>query len=41
MATYLSNSANLESNSAHRKGHSTTTTMLAIRDDIISAMNKG
>ena len=42
MATYLSNSAILEPNiSAYRKGHSTTTTMLAMRDDIIAAINKG
>ena len=42
MATYLSNNAILESNiSAYRTGHSTTTAMFAaIRDDIISAMNK-
>ena len=42
MATYLANNAILESNiRAYRKGHPTTTAMLAIRDDIISAMNKG
>ena len=42
MATYLSNNAILESNiSAYLKGHSTTTAMLAICNDIISAMNKG
>ena len=42
MATYLSNNAILESKiSAYRKGHSTTTAMLAMRDDIIAAMNKG
>ena len=27
--------------SAYRKGHSTTTTLLAIRDDIPKAMNRG
>ena len=42
MATYLSNNAILEPNiSAYRKGHSTTTAMLAMRDDIIAAINKG
>ena len=42
MATYLSNNAILEPNiSAYRKGHSTTTAMLPMRDDIIAAMNKG
>ena len=42
MATYLSNNAILEPNiSAYRKGHSTTTAMLAMRDDITAAMNKG
>ena len=41
MATYLSN-AILEPNiSAYRKGHSTTTAMLPMRDDIIAAMDKG
>ena len=42
MATYLSNNEILEPNiSAYRKGHSTTTAMLAMRDDITAAMNKG
>ena len=42
MATYLSNNVILEPNiSAYHKGHSTTTAMLAMRDNIITAMNKG
>ena len=42
MVTYLSNNAILEPNiCAYLKGHSTTTAMLAMRDDTIAAMNKG
>ena len=42
MAHFLSDNDIFNPNiSAYRKGHSTTTTMLAIRDDILKAMKKG
>ena len=42
MADFLENNAIFNpSNSAYRRGHSTTTTMLAIRDDILRAMKRG
>ena len=42
MVNFLSETAALQPNvSANRKGHSTTTTLLAIRDHILKAMNRG
>ena len=42
MADFLGNNAIFNpNNSAYRRGHSTTTTMLAIRDDILRAMKRG
>ena len=42
MAEFLTGNAVLHPNiSAYRKGHSTTTAMLALRDDILTAMKKG
>ena len=42
MVDFLTETARLQPNvSAYRKGHSTTTTLLAIRDDILKAMNRG
>ena len=42
MVGFLTETAALQSNvSANRKGHSTTTTLLAIRDDILKVMNRG
>ena len=42
MVDLLTESARLQPNvSVYRKGHSTTTTFLAIRDDIPKAMNRG
>ena len=41
MADFLGNNAIFNpNNSAYRRGHSTTTTMLAIRDDILRAMKR-
>ena len=42
MVDFLTETARLQPNvSAYRKGHSTTTTLLAIRDDMPKAMNRG
>ena len=42
MVDFFTETARLQPNvSAYRKGHSTTTTLLAIRDDIPKAMNRG
>ena len=42
MVDFLTETARPQPNvSAYRKGHSTTTTLLAIRDDIPKAMNRG
>lgn len=42
MVDFLTETARLQPNvSAYRKGHSTTTTLVAIRDDIPKAMNRG
>ena len=42
MVDFLTENARLQQNvSAYRKGHSTTTTLLAIRDDILKAMYRG
>ncbi|CAB4011037.1 Hypothetical predicted protein [Paramuricea clavata] len=42
MADFLGNNTIFNpNNSAYRRGHSTTTTMLAIRDDILRAMKRG
>ena len=39
---FLTETARLQPNvSAYRKGHSTTTTLLALRDDIPKVMNRG
>ena len=41
---FLSNSTNRilkDSKSAYRKGHNTTTVLLAMRDDILQAMQRG
>ena len=42
MVDFLTETVALQPNvSAYRKSHSTTPTLLAIRDDILNAMNRG
>ena len=42
MVDFLTETVALQPNlSAYRKSHSTATTLLAIRDDILKAMNRG